>query len=91
MQGLYASLHMDSVGQDGAKNACLYPWHVQLHPQLHHLLKVGILPVDNLPGVGMIRMVAIWRHGCEFNFKGVLFEETLIYVQMKISGKQKYM
>lgn len=38
-----------------------------LHSQLHHLLRLGILQVDYLPTVGMLRMVVIWRRGCEFN------------------------
>ena len=90
MQDSCASLHMDGVGEHSVKNACLYPWPVQLHSQLHHLLRLGILQVYNLPRVGLIRMDVIWRYGCEFNLKRVVFEALLINMQVKISGKQKY-
>lgn len=46
-----------------------------LHSQLHHLLRLGILQVDYLPRVGMLRMVIIWRHGCEL--KRVVLEAHL--------------
>lgn len=83
MQDLCVSLHMDDVGEDSVKNACLYLWHV--------LLRVGILQVDNLLRVGTIGMGEIWRHGCEFNLRRIVFEAPLINIPMKISGKQNYM
>lgn len=89
LQDLRASLQMDGIGENGVKNACFYPWHVHVRAHLRHLLRLGILPVYNLPKLG-IRMYVISKYEFEFNFKKVLFEAPLVHIQGKISGKQKY-
>ena len=88
LQDLHVSLHMDGVGKNCVQNARLYPWYAHVLAHLHHLLRLGILQVDNLPRLG-IRMDGIWGYGCEFNFKKVAGEALLINIQGKVSGKQK--